>query len=172
MHGLHQVIDLAGRDAADPGLLDHRHQGLLRGPTRLEKAGEIRSLPQLGHPQVQSAQPGLQLAIAIAVPVCLAPVTTLKAAGADHAFDVMLHQRLEHRLRHGAQEIALIVLLQKLDQRHVGLGHPLAGRAMRSMVPRGGVSIGSWLKCANSTITDVLDGHPGYIASAAQKSTT
>jgi transposase InsO family protein len=29
-----------------------------------------------------------------------------------------------------------------------------------------GVSIGSWLKLANATITDVLDGHPGYTASA------
>jgi hypothetical protein len=29
-----------------------------------------------------------------------------------------------------------------------------------------GVSIGSWLKLANVTITDVLDGHPGYTASA------
>ena len=87
-------------------------------------------------------------------------------AGTNHPLNIMLHQRLENSLGYGAQKIPLIVLLQQLDQRHVGLGHPLAGRALRSNVPRGGVSIGSWLKLANSTITDVLNGHPGYTASA------
>jgi len=35
-----------------------------------------------------------------------------------------------------------------------------------------GVSIGPWLKSANSTITDALDGHPGYTVGAVPNSTT
>ena len=66
-HGLHQVVDPARRDAADPGLLDHCDQRLLRRPARLQEAWEIRALPQLRYPQVQRLEAGLQLAIAIAV---------------------------------------------------------------------------------------------------------
>ena len=35
-----------------------------------------------------------------------------------------------------------------------------------------GVSIGPWLKSANSTVTDALDRHPGYTVNAAPNSTT
>jgi hypothetical protein len=35
-----------------------------------------------------------------------------------------------------------------------------------------GMSFGPWLKSANSTITDALDGHPGYTVGAVQNSTT
>ena len=34
-----------------------------------------------------------------------------------------------------------------------------------------GVSFGPWLKLANSTITDALDGHPGYTAFVQRIST-
>jgi hypothetical protein len=33
--------------------------------------------------------------------------------GADQAFDIGFHQDLQHRLRHGSQEIALAALLQQ-----------------------------------------------------------
>src|SRR3954452_12904405 len=35
-HRLHQVVHASGRDAADPSVLDHGHQGLLRGLAGLE----------------------------------------------------------------------------------------------------------------------------------------
>ncbi len=76
----------------------------------------------LGH-AFQRPEPGLQFAITVAVPVGLSPVATLVAASTNHAFDVVLHQRLEHGLCHGAQKIPLIVLLQQFDQVHVVLGH-------------------------------------------------
>jgi hypothetical protein len=66
--------------------------------------------------------------------------------------DVVLHQELENRFGDRPQEVAVILLLQELDQGHAGLGH------------RG--SLGPWLKSANSTITGALDGHPGYTAVA------
>src|SRR5207248_11426209 len=36
-HRLHQLVDTAGRHAADPGLLDHHHQRLLGGLARLQE---------------------------------------------------------------------------------------------------------------------------------------
>lgn len=101
-HGLHKLVDPAGGDAADPSLLDHRDQGLLRRPARLQEAREVGTLPQLRHPQVQCAEPRLQLAVAIAVAPGLAAVAALVAAGANYALDVVLHQQLQHRLGDGA----------------------------------------------------------------------
>ena len=123
---------------------------LAAGVTDMRKgfaALAAQALPQLRHPQVQRAEARLQLAVAIAVAPGLPAVAALVAAGADHALDVVLHQQLQHRLGDGAQEVPVILLLQQLDQRQGG-----------SVI---GVSIGPWLKSANSTIADALDGHPG-----------
>jgi hypothetical protein len=43
--------------------------------------------------------------------------------GADQTFDIGFHQDLQHRLRHGSQEIAVATLLQQLNQRHSLLSH-------------------------------------------------
>jgi len=48
-------------------------------------------------------------------------------AGADQAFDVSLHQNLQHRLRHGSQKIAIAALLQQVNQRHSVVGHRVLG---------------------------------------------
>ena len=40
-HRLHQFVDTAGRDAADPGFLDHRDQGLLGGLARLQEGRKV-----------------------------------------------------------------------------------------------------------------------------------
>ena len=57
-HRLDQLVDPAGRDAADPGLLDHRHQRLLAHLPRLQERREVGALAQLGHPQLQRARAG------------------------------------------------------------------------------------------------------------------
>jgi len=44
-------------------------------------------------------------------------------AGADQAVDITLHDQLKNGLGNAAQQIALIMLGQKLGQVHVGLGH-------------------------------------------------
>jgi hypothetical protein len=90
-HRLHQFVHPPGRDATDPGFLDDGDQGLLRGPAGLQEAGKIRALPELRHPQVQRAQPGLKLAVAIAVAPGEAAIAALVTACADHALDVVLH---------------------------------------------------------------------------------
>jgi hypothetical protein len=47
-HRLDQVVDRSGRDTLDVGFLDHRGQGLLGHPSRLEEAREVAALAQLG----------------------------------------------------------------------------------------------------------------------------
>ena len=54
-HGLHQVIDRAGRDALHIGFLDHRGEGLLCHPPRFEEAGEVVALAQLRNAQLDGA---------------------------------------------------------------------------------------------------------------------
>src|SRR5215467_10638836 len=117
-HCLHQLVNPPGRDAADPGLLDHRDQRLLGSLARLEKRREVRSLAQLGNPQLQRAQARVQTTLAISVAVIEPVSAALVTAGADQAFDIGLHQNLQHRLGHGSQKIAITALLQQVNQRH------------------------------------------------------
>ena len=115
-HRLHQIVDPPGRDATDPGLLDHRDQRLLRALASFEKRREITSLSQLWDTQLQRPEAGVEGAVAVPI----APGGTLAAAlvapGADQPLDVGLHQQLQHCLRHGSQKIALASLLQQLGQ--------------------------------------------------------
>ncbi len=122
-HRLRQLVDTTGGDATDPGFLDHGNQGPLGGLARLQEAGEIAALPQLGHLQVQRAQAGIERALAIAVAPGGSALSPLMPAGADQSLDIGLHEKLKNGLGDGAQKIALIVLLQKLGKVHVGLGH-------------------------------------------------
>jgi hypothetical protein len=122
-HGLHELIHPAGRDAADPSLLDHGDQRLLRGLAGLEEAREVAALPQLRHTQVQSAQAGIERAIAIPVPPGRALSAALVPARADQAFNIGLHDQLKDSLGDAAKEVALLMPGQKLGQVHVRLGH-------------------------------------------------
>ena len=58
-HRLDQIVDRAGRDALDVGLLDHRGQRLLGHAPRLQEAGEVAALAQLGDAQLD--RPGARL---------------------------------------------------------------------------------------------------------------
>ena len=122
-HGLHQFVHAAGRDAADPCLLDDGDQRLFRGFPGFQEAREIAALPQLRHSQVQRAQTGIESALSIPVPPSGAFAAALMPAGADQPVDIALHDQLQHRLGDRAKEVALIVLGQKLGQVHVGFGH-------------------------------------------------
>jgi len=122
-HGLHQVVHTPGGHAADPGLLDHRHQGFLRRLARLQERREVAALPQLGNAQLQAAEPGVQRPVAIAVAIGRALAGTLVATGTDQSLHVGLHQQLHHGLGHGTQEIAVSGFGQKLGQWQCVLGH-------------------------------------------------
>ena len=145
-HRLHQLVDPPRRHAADPGLLDHRDQRLLRDLPRLQERREVAPLPQLRDAQLQRAQPRVEHAVAVAVAPGRALAAALVPPGADQPLDVGFHQHLQHRLRHGSQKIAVAGLLQQLGQRQSLLGHRVLSR--------------SWLKSRNSTLADWPDDHP------------
>ena len=128
-HGLHEVVDPSGGDAADPGLLDHRDQGLLAHLARLQERREVGPLPQLRHPQGQRAEPRVEGTVTVAVPVVQPVGRALVPAGTDQALHIALHQDLQHRLGDGAQKVSVAGLLQQLGQWQSVLGH----RALRRL---------------------------------------
>jgi site-specific DNA recombinase len=123
-HRLHQLVHAPGRDAADPGLLDHGDQSALGGLPRFQEGREVgRPGPELGDAQLQRAQPGVERAVAIAVAVRLPAQRALVAARADHALHVRLHEQLQHGLSHGAQEVAITGFGKQLRQWQSLVGH-------------------------------------------------
>ena len=116
-HGLHQVVHPPGRDAADPGLLDDGHQGLLGRLAWLQERREVAALPQLGDAQLQAAQARVQRPVAVAVAVSRALAGALVPPGADQAVHIRLHQQLHYGLCNAAQEVAISGFGQQLGQR-------------------------------------------------------
>ena len=49
------------------------------------------------------------------------------AASTNQAFDIGLHQDLQHRLGNGSQKIAIAALLQQVNKRHFVVGHRVLG---------------------------------------------
>ena len=120
---LDQVVDRAGRDALDVGLLDHRGQRLLGHAARLQEAREVAALAQLGDAQLDRA--GARLPVAVAVAVALGqPLRALLAiAGAGQAAHLQLHQPLGGKADHLAQQIGVGGLLHQRAQVHHLVGH-------------------------------------------------
>jgi transposase InsO family protein len=79
--------------------------------------------------------------------------------------------RLTHHSDRGVQYLS-IKYSERLEEAKIGASVGSVGDSYDNALAETinglyiGVSIGSWLKLANATITDVLDGHPGYTASA------
>ncbi len=125
-HGLHQLVHPAGGHAADPRHLHDRRQRLLAHFPRLEKRREVGALAELGDTELERAQPGVERPVAVPVAVVQAVGGALVPAGADHPFDVRLHQQLQHRFRHSTQEVPFAGLLQQLRQWQSVLGHRMS----------------------------------------------
>src|SRR5690349_23113050 len=81
------------------------------------KGGKVTTLPQLGDPQLHGSQARVQAPIPIAIAVRGPLAGALMTSGADHAFHIGLHQHLNDRLGHGAQEIAISGFGQQLGKR-------------------------------------------------------
>ena len=122
-HGLHQVVDRAGRHPLDIGLLDHRSQRLLGHPPRLQEAREVAPLPQLRDLQLHRAGAGLPGPVAVAVAMGDTIRRALAVSGAGQALDLQCHQPLGREADHLAQQIGIGALLQKRAQGHHVLGH-------------------------------------------------
>ena len=110
---LNEVVDRAGRDALNVGLLHDRGDGLLRHPARLEKAREVAALAQLGNAKLHRAGARLPVAVAVAVALSKAIGRTFARRRAGAAFDVQLHQALGGKADHLAQKIGVRGLFQK-----------------------------------------------------------
>ena len=116
-HRLHQLIDLAGRNAGNPRFLDDGDKRLLHRLPRLQDAGKAGPAAHLRDLQVQRAQPRVEGALALAVAPGLAGLTPFIAASADQAVDIGLHDQLQDALGNGAQKIGIAALRGKLGER-------------------------------------------------------
>jgi hypothetical protein len=115
-HGLHQVLDAAGGDAADPGFLDHRDQGFLWGFARLQEGRKVAALAQLRYPQLKRAKAGVEAAVAKSVAVGGPLAGAFMAGGADQTLDVGFHQHLHDCFSGAAQEVRVPGFGEKLDK--------------------------------------------------------
>ena len=122
-HGLDQIIDRAGRDALNIGLLDHRGQRLLDGPARFQERREVAALAQLRHLEIDSADPGLQRSVAVAVPAVDPLGRPGMKAGAARRLRFQVHQPLQGKGQHVFQKIGVAALFEKLGNCHSGIGH-------------------------------------------------
>ena len=77
---------------------------------------------------LERAEARIEAALAITVAVIEPIAGAFVAASADQTLDIGFHQDLQHRLRHGSQEIAVAALLQQFDKRHSVVGHRLLGQ--------------------------------------------
>jgi site-specific DNA recombinase len=122
-HGPDQVIDRAGRDALDIGLLDHRGQRLLGGPAGLQEAREVGAPPELRDPQLDGPRPGLPVALAVAVALHQPLGAALAMRAAGQLTHLQLHQPLGGEADHLAQEGGVRALLQELPKGNPVIGH-------------------------------------------------
>jgi hypothetical protein len=99
-HGLHEVIDRAGRDTLDVGLLDHSGERLLGHPARLQEAGEVRALAQLRDAQFDRAGPRLPVSVTVAVALDQSLGALLAVGRAGQAAHLQLHQSLGCKTDH------------------------------------------------------------------------
>lgn len=126
-HRLDEIVHLAGRDTLDPRLLDHRDQSLLGRAARLQKAREVRALPQLGDLEIERPQARVEGAVAIAVALRRALLVALVPARADLALHVVGHQPPQNLLGQVLHEITPAALQKRVEKWHRVVGH----RALR-----------------------------------------
>jgi hypothetical protein len=148
---LDQLIDAAGRDAVNVGLLDHRRQRLLRYPARLQEAREVAALPELGEAQLDRPGAGRPVPPPVAVAMRQPVRRPLAIGDAGQALHLELHQAFGGEGDHLAQEIGVGALLQKLAQGDAVVGHRgglrsgVAGRdPTLPEIPRSPPAMDSW----------------------------
>jgi hypothetical protein len=123
-HGLHQVVDGAGRNTMDAGLLDHSCQRLLGRAPGLEERREVAAAPQLGDAQLHGACAGLPVSVAIAVALGQPAGAAFAAGGTGHTADFQFHQPLGGKADHLAQHARSRAFRQQIAQGSLLVGHP------------------------------------------------
>ncbi len=108
---LDEVVDGAGRDALDVGLLYDSGECLLGEPSRLQEAREVRALAQLRNAQLDRPGAGLPGALPIAIALRQTLCALLAVAGSGQAGHLHLHQALGRKADHLPQQVGVGDLL-------------------------------------------------------------
>lgn len=122
-HGLHEIVDRAGRDALHVGFLHHGGERLLGHAAGLQEAGEVGALAQLGDAQFDRVGASLPNPVAVAVALRQTLGALLAIGGPGLAFHFHLHQTLGGKADHLAQQIRIGGLLHERSQVHHLVGH-------------------------------------------------
>ena len=122
-HGANQVVNRTGRDPLHIRLLHDRRDGLLRQPSRFEKAREVAALAQFADTKLHRARSRFPVAAAVAVALGKTVGRAFAMRRPGTAFDIQLHQPLSGEADHPAHEIRVGGLLQKGLKRHSLVGH-------------------------------------------------
>jgi hypothetical protein len=122
-HGLDQLVDRAGRDALDVGLLNDGGERLLGHPARLEEAREIRALPEPGDAELDRAGTSLPRPLAVAIALGEPPRALLPVGRTGQLADLQLHQAPGGKADHLAQKIGVRGFLDQPLQAHHLVGH-------------------------------------------------
>ncbi len=122
-HRLDQVIDGAGGDALDVGLLDDSRQGLLRHATRLEEGRKVAAAAQLGNAQLDGACPGFPISLAVAVALIGPSGAALARCSPAGRLGLQLHEALGGKADHLAQECRVGAFLQQRAKGSLVIGH-------------------------------------------------
>ena len=103
---LHELLHPAGGDAGQVGIRDHRHERLLGPPARREQpVGEVAALPQLGDRELDRADAGVPVTLAVAVADIDPLRRALTVGRAAERVRLRGHQRLRDLLHHRPPEI-------------------------------------------------------------------
>src|SRR5262249_55182072 len=133
---LDQLLHPAGRDTGEVGVGDHRHERLLRPAARLQQpVREVAALPQLRHRQLDRADLGVPVTLAVAVAAADPPPPAAAPArartGANHPpGEVLPHPPQKTRAR------PLELLAQPARDVHPVLDPPCSSSLSVSTGPR------------------------------------
>ena len=125
--GLDEVLDAAGTDTQDIGLLDDREQGTLGSSSRFDERRQVAAITDPRDGQLDRAHPRIPASFAVAVAVGQAALgVTLTMGHTGQLGDLGLHHRLGEGLHALAQEVGVVVadrLAHRLEQDHPVIGH-------------------------------------------------
>lgn len=139
--GTDELLDLAGADPVDPGLADHRVEGLVDPTARVQQRGEERSLPQLRDRKIhlpgrrrEDLRPG---PVAAGGPLRGAFVT----GGADLRGRLRVDEVLQASLQHPPEHILV---------REVGVGEDFTDQGRKGRLVLGHRGISALLLAGNN----------------------
>jgi hypothetical protein len=103
--------------------LDYGRQGLLRHAARLQEAGEVGSLAQLGDAQFHGPGPCLPVPLAVAIALGQPECALLAVGRPGQRSHLQLHQPLRGKRDHVAKDICVGGLLHQRAKVHHVIGH-------------------------------------------------